>query len=149
MELENPLTSSFLFSTPGGYYGSQTIVKALESEARFYVKQMNLAQQAYRIEHGSFTANLSNLNLITTIPEQTASYTYRIVPLAELETGVIHLAVPRQPDLRSYIGQEVANSYDRTTAILCESKQPSQTAPLTPTFTNGLLVCAPGSREHK
>lgn len=132
-----------------GVYGLQTMIKAKQSEARAYIKNMNLAQQAYRIEYGSFTTELSELNMFSAMPKQANSYVYSIVSSTELDARVTHLAVAKQPDLRSYVGEVVTISNDQTISILCESKQPAQTAPLTPELMDGVLACAPGSRELK
>jgi hypothetical protein len=137
----------FLFYLPvsHGGYSPKTVIKAKQAEAKAYLKTMNRYQQAYRIEHSSFTTDITAVG----IPEHTDSYTYRIIPSAKSDTQVTHLAVAKQPDLRSYIGEVAVVSGDTTVAIVCESQQSSQIAPLTPAFVNDSLACAPGSREIK
>jgi len=83
------------------------------------------------------------------MPGQSDSYVYSIVPSADLNTRIMHLAVARQADLRSYVGEVVAMSHDKTVSIVCESQQPSQNVPLIPDLMNGLLVCASNSKEIK
>ena len=137
----------FWFPVSHGGNGSQTVIKAKQTEAKIYLQIMNRSQQAYRIEHSSFTTDITALGI--SMPEQTDSYTYSIIPSAESDTRLTHLAIATQPDLRSYIGEVAVISGDTTITIICESKQSSQIAPLTPEFVNNSLACAPGSRELK
>jgi hypothetical protein len=137
----------FWFPVMRGGNGAQTVIKAKQTEAKIYLQSMNRSQRAYRIEHSFFTTDITALGI--GMPEQTDSYVYSIRPSEKLDTQVTHLAVAKQPDLRSYIGAVAVIFDDTTVAIMCESKQSSQIAPLTPEFVNNSLACAPGSRELK
>lgn len=137
----------FWFPVSHGGNGSQTVIKAKQAEAKIYLQSMNRSQRAYRIEHSSFTTDITALGI--GMPEQTDSYVYSIRPSEKLDTQVTHLAVAKQPDLRSYIGEVAVIFDDTTVAIMCESKQSSQIAPLTPEFLNNSLACPSDSRELK
>ena len=137
----------FWFPVSRGGNGAQAVIKAKQGEARFYLQSMNQSQRAYRIEHSSFTTEITALGI--GMPKQTDSYAYSIIPSADSDHRVTHLAVAKQPDLRSYISEVAVISGDTTITIRCESKQPSQIAPLIPEFVNHSLACAPGSRALK
>lgn len=137
----------FLPSMTDGHHGPKTAIKAKQSIAKAYINRMNRAQQAYRLEFGAFTTDINALGI--NILEQTNTYVYSIVSSVDPATQVTHLAIAKQPDLRSYIGEVAVTSGDKTVVILCESKQPSQAAPNMPDFVNDALVCAPDSRATK
>lgn len=128
-------------------FGAKTVVRAKQAEAKVHIKYMNQFQRAYRLESGLFTTDIAAFGI--RLLEQNESYVYSIVPSIKPATRVTHLAVANQPGLRSYIGEVAVTSRDMTVSIVCESQRPSQTAPLTPEFVNGSLVCASGSIELK
>uniref|UniRef100_B8HL72 General secretion pathway protein H n=1 Tax=Cyanothece sp. (strain PCC 7425 / ATCC 29141) TaxID=395961 RepID=B8HL72_CYAP4 len=134
-------------SMTDGYQGPKTAIKAKQSIAKAYINRMNRAQQAYRLEFGAFTTDINALGIDRL--EQTDTYVYSIVSSADPATQVTHLAIAKQPDLRSYIGEVAVTSGDTTVVILCESKQPGKVAPNIPKFVNDVLVCAADSKAIK
>ncbi len=135
--------------------------KAKQAEGRQYVGSMNRAQQAYLLENKTFSNNIEKLGL--GIKTETVNYRYSTsttnkavfnygIAKANYQTEYI-LFIPRrvkQP-LKSYIGGVFivpAAKYDTTTvAILCETNSFSTTKPPQPTYKNGVLTCAEGTKD--
>lgn len=123
------------FPVTGGY-GPHTVLKAKQSQAKVYIKNMNLAQQAYRIEYGLFTTEFSELAIFGVMPKQTNSYVYSIVPSIELDTQVMHLAVAKQTNLRSYIECLYSFLGDRLTGRRHQSVIKKLSSPLSSAIAN-------------
>lgn len=118
--------------------------KAKQSEARQYIGSINRAEQAFFLENDRFTTSLQELGI--GIKSETNNYRYRIFLLQrpgasrpELKTAVWSIAIPKQPNLKSYVGVvwigNVPHFNELTSrAILCESSQPTLKLPPAPTF---------------
>jgi hypothetical protein len=64
--------------------------------------------------------------------------------------GVIHYAIPRNQNVRSYVGgvflQQPGDKNNRATvSIICQTTEPIRIRPLPPTYTGGNLNCAAGT----
>jgi len=129
--------------------------RAKQSEAVTYVGSMNRAQQAYRLESGSFAPGIPELNL--GISDTTDNYTYRVTnqtPSAALSgthnpNFIFADATPNDiVTLRGYRGmtyiQQDTLKNATTSAVLCVG-QPNQGVPqATVTQTNLQAVTMSG-----
>jgi prepilin-type N-terminal cleavage/methylation domain-containing protein len=105
--------------------------KAKQSEAKQYVGSMNRAQQAFYLEKGGFSTEISLLGL--GIKTDTVNYAYKIHTSASVGSSgyypkATNLGLSKVDVLRSYAGG-VASGYTEgatgeatTLASLCESK---------------------------
>ncbi len=135
--------SFFQFIVPWMDFSS----REYQYEAKHYIGSMNRAQQAYFLEEGNFTDNISKLGL--GISTETTNYTYS--SHATL-LSAINYSVSRQSDLKSYVGGvflgRVEETGESTTlAILCETKDKGTNRPPAPILEDGMLQCAPGTKS--
>ncbi|MEQ8963085.1 MAG: type IV pilin-like G/H family protein, partial [Coleofasciculus sp. C2-GNP5-27] len=135
--------SFFQFIVPWMDFSS----REYQYEAKHYIGSMKRAQQAYFLEEGNFTDNISKLGL--GISTETTNYTYS--SHATL-LSAINYSVSRQSDLKSYVGGvflgRVEETGESTTlAILCETKSKGTNRPPAPILEDGMLQCAPGTKS--
>ncbi|MEC4894693.1 MAG: type IV pilin-like G/H family protein [Oscillatoria sp. PMC 1051.18] len=126
---------------------SQGAEQAAQSEPIQYIATLIQAQQAYYAANNSFSSNIEELGL--GLSSETETYAYNIARLGE--TGVQQTAIPKQSGLRSYTGgvfiapgQE--NQATTTITVVCESEEPSQTAPPPLELVAGQPQCPSGFR---
>ncbi|GAB4232613.1 MAG: hypothetical protein Kow00121_60750 [Elainellaceae cyanobacterium] len=123
---------------------------ARQAEAKNYIGSLNRAQQAYHIENGQFSFDMSALGV--GVPAETENYSYQIY-LYDSDPIAMQVAIPRQPELNSYVGLVWTENLDSsptvvTRSLLCESDMPSQAEPSDPNIVDGAtgleLDCPPG-----
>jgi type II secretory pathway pseudopilin PulG len=109
------------------------------------IAALTRAQQAYFLENSEFSRTLSPLS--AEIPRVTPNYVQYIVrrPLS-----VVHYAIARRRDLKSYIGQVAivpTNTGESISArVVCENDAPGVRIPPRPLIGSNLRpVCAPGT----
>lgn len=113
-----------------------------QSMAELYIGTINRSQQAYFLEHNSFSSSLAGLDL--TFESQTEDYIYSIS--LEGQGKAIVTAASKSDELQSYTGAVVFAG--RTTeTIVCRSDAPSKTAPAAPTVNGSQLECAASSSK--
>lgn len=121
--------------------------KAMQSEAKFSIGAINRGQQAHYLDKTSFASSLDELGL--GIQSETLNYRYS-VELQPDGNGAIVFAEALKPDLPSYTGAvfavgDVPNNAELLAGI-CETEDPSTTAPAAPTLDDeGEIECALGS----
>lgn len=116
-------------------------LRARESFAQTYVGTINRAQQAYFLENRSFSPSFAALDLGLDLGNE--DYVFSM-SLKERNKAVV-TATAKKDDLRSYTGAVVFSPSQTTTAIVCRSETPAQTAPEAPVFNGTALECASGS----
>jgi type II secretory pathway pseudopilin PulG len=112
--------------------------KARQVEARNNLGAMNRAQQAYYLEYARFTTTIEELRI--GIRSETENYRYRITS-GDPRVVAIVTATAKRPGLKSYTGVvwvSPRNGENLTYARLCETNEPSMSAPsiTIPTQTN-------------
>ncbi|CAN1211497.1 hypothetical protein TUMEXPCC7403_14940 [Tumidithrix helvetica PCC 7403] len=125
--------------------------------ARAYTIALNRAQQAYFTEFSRFGSNIDVLGVGI---QDSTHYSYRTYvdssrkTLANLDYPQIAIQIgqSKSPELKSYVGavwlSQVAASDDITAlAILCETNVPGTSPPPVPIIKNGMMECAPGSKD--
>jgi len=124
--------------------------KARQSEAKQYNAFMNKGQQAYYAEYGRFTSSLQELGI--GIKSETENYSYSIV-LSNDQRVVQSIGLAKRDGLKNYTGivflVKTSNGEQTTSAILCESNEPSKNIPEIPALTNNAdkLQCPFGYSE--
>jgi competence protein ComGC len=118
---------------------------------------MNSSQEKYFLKHDKFAPNLQELDAI--IKDNTSVYTYHV---KATETGVYNYAVARREYIKrakffripmhSYVGAVFVAPKDNksdliTIKIICENNQPGSIRPAEPIYKNGVIQCAPGTKE--
>ncbi|MGK7920990.1 MAG: type IV pilin-like G/H family protein [Trichodesmium sp.] len=98
--------------------------KAKQSEAKQYIGSMNKGQQAYYVEYGEFSDNISDLGL--GISSETENYSYDISKVRY--RYVISTATAKDEQLKSYSAIVYVDD-GTTTSMICETDEPSSTAP--------------------
>jgi|JI9StandDraft_1071089.scaffolds.fasta_scaffold02712_5 type II secretory pathway pseudopilin PulG len=127
------------------------INKARQSEAKQYVGSMNRAQQAFYAEQARFTSILEELGM--GIKSETENYSYSIV-LSHDKRFVQSIGLAKRDGLKSYTGivylVKSSGGEQMTSAIFCESNQPSKELPETPVVTNNTdkLECPLGYSSY-
>jgi type II secretory pathway pseudopilin PulG len=123
--------------------------RAVESEARTYIGAMVRAQQAYFLEHNKFARNIQDLQI--GIKSETENYSYRILPQGNQKRHVMMTASAKKSELKSYTGVVyiVPSKKEKLTmAAICETANPSTTAPAKPKIPTKLsekVQCPAGS----
>ncbi len=109
------------------------------------------AQQAYFLENETFSVTLEDLGLgLENLVLE--DYTYQLVPGSNPSRELFVTATARTPGVKSFIGAvfifNTANQREEgfSMAGICESIEPSMTAPALPTINGREVQCAPGSR---
>ncbi|NJO42100.1 MAG: hypothetical protein HC769_01665 [Cyanobacteria bacterium CRU_2_1] len=119
----------------------------LESEARNYIGSLNRSQQAYQIENSTFSPDIQSLGI--GVPTEDQNYLYRVYTLDDPGIAVMNAAIPKEPELRSYVGLVwVVDSRGLTAALLCRSDASTIEEPNNPGMTNSVdgleLTCPEG-----
>lgn len=128
-------------------------VKAKQSEGKQYVSLMNKAQQNRRLDRGSFANSFAELGI--SLETETSNYKYST---RATDRAAFNYAVSKQPKLKSYIGglfavadRELIAKPDEEKippqSILCEAEVPGTIKPEEPTYANGKIACAKGTKE--
>lgn len=119
------------------------VAKSRQTEAQVTLGTLNRVQQAYRFEHGTFTA-IANLPM--TIDSQYYTYANSGTPDSQ---GVVHVARPIssfEADLKDYssaAGQVPSGAY---TSIICEQNiADGASPPIAASVTNGVPTCNTGT----
>lgn len=89
--------------------------RARGSEAKASLGNINRAQQAFRLERGTFAGNLTTLN-----PRVTGKFYTYSVNGASTNTFAAHTAAGQQTDLKGYSSAVTQNS-DVFTQLICET----------------------------
>ncbi|MEG4841301.1 type IV pilin-like G/H family protein [Microcoleus sp. B9-D4] len=118
---------------------------ARQSEAKQYVSSMSKGQQAVYAEKGRFASTQEELGV--GIKSETENYSYSIV-LSNDNRWVQALGLAKREGLKNYTGivfltKNSDGQYTSTQSRLCESNQPSQELPGTPTATNSPDIQCP------
>jgi len=116
-------------------------------EPKHYIGSINRAQQAYVLEEGNFTDNITELELGINTETTDYSYSSHATPLS-----VINYSVSRTSDLESHVGGVFFGNIEQTGesttfAILCQAKSPGNNHPPAPIVEDGRLQCAPGTES--
>jgi prepilin-type N-terminal cleavage/methylation domain-containing protein len=109
--------------------------KAKQSEAKQYVGTINRTQQSYFAENSKFASDFTQMT--NPIPTQTNNYIYKLTAGGSGTTpNIVTAATPLTTlsGLKSYAGMVAQTATTgtgeaTTTAVLCETKLPSATAP--------------------
>ncbi len=108
--------------------------KSGNSEAKTYINTLNLGQQAYYTEKSKFSSTISELGV--GIKENTNDYSYRIIRVRPY--SVITIAQAKKSGLKSYSSAVFVINDGQGELItikgICETKNPSKTAPPKPRF---------------
>lgn len=127
-----------------------------QPEAKVNVTAMNRAQQAYQLEHKSFSDSVVNLGV--GVPTQSDTYDYSI---QMSDRAVFNYGISRQDKLKSYVGGVFsipATDFDVnanpkkiiTMTILCEEAESDGDLPISnPTYQNGEIACGVGTAESR
>lgn len=115
---------------------------SMQSVGKSLVSTINLHQQLHHIESSSFSASLAGLD--ASLNSDTENYVASVS--LESPDKAIGVAIAKKDELRSYIGAVVVVN-GSTQSIICESNQPSRTAPASPTLNGAELQCADGSSK--
>jgi hypothetical protein len=122
-------------------------VRAAQSEARTLIGRLNRSQQSYYLEQKRFANSFEELKV--SVNPETQTYTYAIQAAGEEQ--VITTATAKVGGLRSYTGAVYIGKTNEgepiTLAGICETAQPSDAAPETPTFNGNEMVCPAGSTK--
>ena len=112
--------------------------KAKQSEAKHYIASMNKGQQDYYAEMAEFSNKISDLGL--EIKSETENYSYNISKV-NYSRYIISTATAKNEQLKSYSGIVYLDD-NTTTSMICETEEPSLTAP---TDFEDVYVCPSGS----
>lgn len=123
---------------------SQTAVDLSSAEGGKALVTLTRSQQSYHLENSRFAVAALN----TDIPSITPNYQQRIT--VQSRSSVLHYAIARQPDRKSFVGQVMVsrdrNGNFRSYSIVCENNRPGIRLPAKPRIgTNLRPVCAPGT----
>ncbi|MBD1928047.1 protein kinase [Trichocoleus sp. FACHB-90] len=125
--------------------------KAKQSEAKQYVRAMNLAQQAYFLENNHFSNSVTELGV--DISTQTENYQYSTWGP---DKAAFNYGITRNRKLKSYVGGAflvpandvgAAKGEMRMVAIMCESKKSGISVIPNPIIINGQPACGVGTTE--
>ena len=123
---------------------NQTI-KAKQSEAKLYIASINKGQQAYYAVNQELSDNISDLGI--GIRLETTNYSYDISRINSSRYA-ISTATAKNEQLKSYSGivyiDIVHVGYNSTKSMICETDEPSLTAPDNFEYVK---VCPSGSSE--
>jgi hypothetical protein len=124
---------------------SQTAVDLSSAEGGKALVTLTRSQQSYYLETSHFARTVAALN---TDVSTTPNYLQRIKVQSRL--SVLHYAIARQPDRKSFVGQVIVrrdrNGDFRSYSIVCENNRPGMRLPATPRIgTNLRPICAPGT----
>ncbi len=127
---------------------SNQATKAKQSEAKTYIGAMNRAQQAYYLENNKFSSEISDLGI--GINDETENYQYQVNNDGNPKKTVA-TARAKNDSLRSYTGAvfiiKSPDGFDTTTAVICQTNQPSQIPPGTPELIGDEIQCSSGSSK--
>jgi type IV pilus assembly protein PilA len=102
--------------------------KAKQSEAKTYVGSVNRAQQSYRIENAAFATTMTALEI--GIPSATPHYNYLVDTGSNATTAVFTASAKDANSLKSFSGGVVILASGQTSAVACQTKGVSGTAPV-------------------
>ncbi|MBE9013088.1 type IV pilin-like G/H family protein [Pseudanabaenaceae cyanobacterium LEGE 13415] len=105
----------------------QASASAKQKEAETYLKAMIAAQERFYQQNNRFAKSLEELERSANVISQSFSYAYRL----RVGTDSLITAVPREADLKSYVGI-VALTPSGTDSLICQSVKPSIQAPEKP-----------------
>ncbi|WP_299486370.1 type IV pilin-like G/H family protein [Acaryochloris sp. IP29b_bin.137] len=142
-ESSSPTASSADQSAPPSPADAQTdlVNKARNTQAKVEIGTLLRGQQAYQLENGKFTTDLSALG----VNIELESDNHIIVGIEAGETVVTMKATAKEQGLNSYAGG-VSSVDSVSERILCESNQPSQDIE-PPTFEEGAWACGSDSQK--
>lgn len=131
--------------------GSKQSVESQQAYVRNYLLQMNKAQQNFYKQNNRFATSLEELERSAALISQSSGYTYKLI--LPNDTQAVVTAIPKSNDLKSYAGTVVltrASTPDwPTSAIVCETNQPSTVAPVLSPALDGPIQCpADSSAVH-
>ncbi|MGG6269896.1 type IV pilin-like G/H family protein [Leptolyngbya sp. AN03gr2] len=115
-----------------------------QKEAETYLKAMTAAQQKFYQQNNRFAKSLEELERSANVISQSYSYAYRL----RVGTDSVITAVPREADLKSYVGL-VAVTPSGTESLICRSLKPSTQAPEKPKAAKTTKKLACPSRSQK
>lgn len=136
------------------YNPKQQASRAQQSEVKADVGAMNRSQQAYFLENSKFASTLKDLGI--GIKPETENYRYQILPQGDGKQQVMMTGQSKKAGLKSYTGAvfitRTLAGEETSIAAICESTQPSMTAPAMPKLTPAKpnqaaqIVCPAGSQ---
>lgn len=115
-----------------------------QKEAEIYLKAMTAAQQKFYQQNSRFANSLEELERSANIISQSYSYAYRL----RVGTDSVITAIPREADLKSYVGI-VTVTASGTDSLICRSLKPSVQALEKPTSVKGSKKLACPARSQK
>ncbi|CCI31821.1 type IV pilin-like G/H family protein [Microcystis sp. T1-4] len=126
------------------------VAKGRQAEARTHLASINRAQQAHRLETGSFgtfsTDAAQNQLPVSIAAPQYYLFEEGIAPLQE-EAGTNAVAIDDyQDDIRDYSAAVAQTNAGVFSAAICETDNPADTLAQA-TVTNGTAECADGSTQ--
>lgn len=133
--------------------------KAKQAEAKTYVGSLNHGQQAYFLEHSSFTNDLGALGI--GLRTKSANYRYSIVVEDEAANlasaggtanlAAVHHAEALSPGLKPYVGMaaviETSVGDKLIGTVICEADQPAKGKAAEPTYSDSTIACNPGTHD--
>lgn len=115
-----------------------------QKEAETYLKAMTAAQEKFYQRNNRFASSLEELERSANVISQSYSYAYRL----RVGTDSMITAVPRESDLKSYVGV-VTVAPSGTESVICQSMKPSVQAPEKPKAAKGSKKLACPARSQK
>lgn len=122
-----------------------------EDEAKKYMYALTQVQQAHYKELGKFATKFEDVSV--GLKTETESYRYKIISQGDNTQSVMMTAEAKNTTLPSYTGVVFAtkvNGQTKTVVKICETNQPSTTAPpmpATPVAGSLEIKCPAGSRS--
>jgi len=122
----------------------QDSAEAKQKEAETYLKAMMSAQKDFYHQKKRFATSLEELERSASVISQSYSYAYRL----RVGTDSMIAAIPRESDLKSYIGT-VTITPSGTDSLICRSLKPSVQAPEKPKAVKGSKTPVCPARSQK
>lgn len=113
-----------------------------QKEAEAYLKAMTAAQQKFYQQNKRFANSLEELERSANVISQSYSYAYRL----RVGTDAMITAVPREADLKSYVGIVTVSSSGSQT-LVCQSLKPSVQAPEKPKAKGSQKLSCPARSQ--
>ncbi|MDB9513234.1 trypsin-like peptidase domain-containing protein [Kamptonema animale CS-326] len=119
-----------------------------ESPAESALSKMLQGQATYLKNNRNFTSDPKLLERTFKI-QPPSDYDFAILTNS-VARGMIHYAIPRSPNLRSYVGgvfleQNADQNNPVTVSIICQTIEPIRSRPPYPTYLEGRLSCGAGT----
>jgi hypothetical protein len=120
---------------------SQTQLNEM-AEVRQYLDKMNKVQRDFYLKNGRFASSLEELERSANVLSQSHHYTYKLSTSGGTQSRLT--ATPKADGLKSFTGLVVITKENGTSVaatVVCESKQPAETAPLVEPSKGNPIQC--------